>query len=207
MSNAQAADWSRRVREVEQLAAGSHHKQALQEAGSLLEGVLKELYRRTIVQVSPGEQKRFQISWKSLEREKPVGDLTLGQIAGLFREAKLFDHAERALGKKLPHISTANFNAFIDIRNRAVHKGEQVSPKESQFFAAQLFLFVDELGLGEETRSSRSQMPAQGQTMPRPWVEIVSVHPDVLSENFSEDIFALDLGRWRMETRCPGGVS
>ena len=28
----------------------------------------------------------------------------------------------------------------------------------------------------------------------RPWVEIVSLHPDVLSENFSEDIFALDLG-------------
>lgn len=28
----------------------------------------------------------------------------------------------------------------------------------------------------------------------RPWVEVVSLHPDVLSENFSEDIFALDLG-------------
>jgi len=28
----------------------------------------------------------------------------------------------------------------------------------------------------------------------RPWLELVSLHPDVLSENFSEDIFALDLG-------------
>lgn len=28
----------------------------------------------------------------------------------------------------------------------------------------------------------------------RPWVEVVSFHPDVLSEHFSEDIFALDLG-------------
>ena len=28
----------------------------------------------------------------------------------------------------------------------------------------------------------------------RPWVEVVSLHPDVISENFSEDIFALDLG-------------
>jgi hypothetical protein len=26
-----------------------------------------------------------------------------------------------------------------------------------------------------------------------PWVEVVSLHPDVLSEHFSEDIFALDL--------------
>jgi len=28
----------------------------------------------------------------------------------------------------------------------------------------------------------------------KPWVESVSLHPDVLAENFSEDIFALDLG-------------
>ncbi len=28
----------------------------------------------------------------------------------------------------------------------------------------------------------------------RPWVEVASLHPDVVSENFSEDIFALDLG-------------
>src|SRR5207247_6968767 len=28
----------------------------------------------------------------------------------------------------------------------------------------------------------------------KPWVEVVSLHPDVVSEHFSEDIFALDLG-------------
>ena len=28
----------------------------------------------------------------------------------------------------------------------------------------------------------------------KPWVESVTLHPDVLAENFSEDIFALDLG-------------
>src|SRR5689334_17791965 len=28
----------------------------------------------------------------------------------------------------------------------------------------------------------------------KPWVESVILHPDVLSPNFSEDIFALDLG-------------
>jgi len=28
----------------------------------------------------------------------------------------------------------------------------------------------------------------------KPWLEVISLHPDVLSENFSEDIFALDLG-------------
>ena len=28
----------------------------------------------------------------------------------------------------------------------------------------------------------------------KPWIEVVTLHPDVLSEDFSEDIFALDLG-------------
>jgi len=28
----------------------------------------------------------------------------------------------------------------------------------------------------------------------KPWIEVVALHPDVLAENFSEDIFALDLG-------------
>ena len=31
-------------------------------------------------------------------------------------------------------------------------------------------------------------------TASRPWLECVELHPDVLSEQFSEDIFALDLG-------------
>ena len=29
---------------------------------------------------------------------------------------------------------------------------------------------------------------------PRPWLECVDLHPDVLSDDFSEDVFALDLG-------------
>ncbi|MCK6457198.1 MAG: hypothetical protein L6Q92_11800 [Phycisphaerae bacterium] len=28
----------------------------------------------------------------------------------------------------------------------------------------------------------------------KPWIEIVTLHADLLSEEFSEDIFALDLG-------------
>ena len=31
-------------------------------------------------------------------------------------------------------------------------------------------------------------------TAPRPWLECVDLHPDVLSDDFSEDVFALDLG-------------
>src|SRR5208282_4717295 len=133
--------------------------------------------------VSPGEQKKFSVKLEQIGKGKTVGDLTLGQIVGLYREANLFDHAEKALGKRLPHISTANFNNFIDIRNRAVHKGEEISPKASQFFAAQLALFIDELGLGGPARPSNSETISRGEASPRPWVEIVAVHSDVVSES------------------------
>jgi uncharacterized protein len=155
----------------------------------VLEGLLKDLYRRTIDNVAPADQKQLLAKLEAVGKGKPVGDLTLGQIVGLFRESDFFRLAERALGRKLPHISTANFNTFIEIRNRAVHKGEQVSAKESQYFAAQLSLFLDELGMSEPTGSIQ---PSHSHL--QPWAEVVSLHPDVLAENFSEDIFALDLG-------------
>jgi hypothetical protein len=146
-------NWSTRVREIEGLVRDGHHKQALQEAGSVLEELLRNLYRRTTDRVAPAEQKKISDKLEQIGKGKSVGDLTLGQIVGLFREANLFDYAQKALGKKLPHLSTANFNAFIDLRNRAVHKGDEVSPKEAQYVAAQLSLFIDELGFGRRTTS------------------------------------------------------
>ncbi len=37
----------------------------------------------------------------------------------------------------------------------------------------------------------------------RPWTEVVSFHPDVVSENFFEDIFALDLDPLECSARAP----
>lgn len=33
----------------------------------------------------------------------------------------------------------------------------------------------------------------------QPWIEVVSLHPDGLTENFSEVIFAWIWGHWRMK--------
>src|SRR5262249_44024099 len=44
-------------------------------------------------------------------------------------------------------------------------------------------------------RHSRGEKEEQMTTAAiKPWLENVALHPDVLSENFSEDVFALDLG-------------
>ena len=190
----QASEWSKRGSDIERLVKDGHHKQALQEAGSVLEGLLKELYRHTVDQLPPTEQTKISAILEKVGKGKPVSDLSLGQIVGLFRETDLFAHAEKAIGRKLPHLSSANFNTFVDIRNKAVHKGESVNPKEAQFSAAQVVLFIDEAGFGEKALAETSEPRTRSKTTPPQWVSVVSLHPDVLSENFSEDIFALDLG-------------
>lgn len=191
--NGSASKLEQRLTELDRLVTDKHYKQALQEAGSVLEELLKELYRRTTESLQPSDQKEVSDRLEQVGKGKTLGELTLGQLVGLFRESKLFDRAERALGKKLPHLSSANYSTFIDIRNRAVHKGETISAKEARYFSAQLTLFAEEMGLLEETRPAEPKATRPGGS-PRPWLELVALHPDVISEAFSEDIFALDLG-------------
>ena len=50
----------------------------------------------------------------------------------------------------------------------------------------------------EDRRVGQRDIFGRGKPMstplPKSWLEVVALHPDVLAENFSEDIFALDLG-------------
>ena len=184
--------WSERLKEITKLVEHGHFKQAVQESGSLLEALLRQLYRQTTDNLPAGDQKALSQTLEKIGKGKPVNQLTLGQLVGLFREANLFEKAEKALERKLKHLGTTNFNTFVDIRNRATHEGEELSEDEAKLFAAQLSVFIAETGysVGE---SQTAPQPTSGGSI-RPWLEVVTLHPDVLSEDFSEDIFALDLG-------------
>jgi len=184
--------WSERLKEVDALVSGRHYKQAVQEVGSVLEGLLKDLYLRVMPQLIPSDQREVSNVLATIGKEKPVQDLTLGQLVGLFRESRLFSKAEAVMGPKLPYLTGANFTTFVDIRNRATHKGETVKGTEAKYFAAQVRVFAEELGLLDD--GGESTLTTMSGVVLRPWVEVVALHPDVVSENFSEDIFALDLG-------------
>jgi hypothetical protein len=183
--------WDKKVEELERLVTDGHHKQAVQEAGSAMEDVFKEAYRQTSQSLPPAEQKDLADSLEKIGKGKPVDQLTLGQLAGLFREQKLFDKCERAIGRPLPQLKNTNFTSFVDVRNQATHKGANVGAKQARLFVNQVGVFLEELGwLGSGPVAAAPA--AKGAIVP--WIEVVALHPDVLSENFSEDIFALDLG-------------
>lgn len=185
-------DWAARLDEIDGLVHAGHYKQAMQDAGGVLEDLLREIYRQTLPSLSPGDQQRISEKAEKIGKSKPVSDFSLGQIVGLFRETELFENAGRALGRKLAHLPSANFNAFVDLRNRATHKNEEVSEEEARYFAAQLRLFARELGLLKTSATPAEQ--SAGTPRLRPWTELVKLHPDVEAGDLPEAVFAVDLG-------------
>ena len=185
-------DWAARLDEIDGLVHAGHCKQAMQDAGGVLEDLLREIYRQTLPSLSPGDQQRVTERAEKIGKSKPVTEFSLGQIVGLFRETDLFENAGRALGRKLVHLSSANFNAFVDLRNRATHKNEEVSEEEARYFAAQLRLFARELGLLKTGSATPAEQSAAARL--RPWTELVKLHPDVESGDLPEAVFAIDLG-------------
>lgn len=190
------SDWLDKIDEVERLIANDHPKQAMQEAGGLLEQLLRHVYAQVSSSVNAADQGKLAAATAKVSAGKPVGDMTLGQLVGLFREGKVLDFAETILKKKLPHLKGADFNTFVDIRNRGVHKGESVSEEEAKFFAAQLRLFLKTLALLPETGKGGAGgdgSPAAAKSL-RPWTEMVKLHGDVEAGDFDEAVFAIDLG-------------
>ncbi len=111
--------WTHQLNEINALLEHGHAKQAVQECGTLLEALLRELYRRTSESLTGGDQRIVSETLENIGKGKPVGQLTLGQLVGLYREAKLVTKAEKALGRKMSHFANTNFNTFVDVRNRA----------------------------------------------------------------------------------------
>src|SRR5262245_2989059 len=132
------SEWNDKINEVDELISDGHFKQSMQEAGSLMEQLLRHIYKEVASHVNAADQQKLTAATAKVSAGKPVGEMTLGQLVGLFREGKVFDLAESVLKKKLPHLKGTDFTAFVELRNRSVHKGESVSPEEAQFFAAQL---------------------------------------------------------------------
>lgn len=189
------SDLQQRAAEIDRLINGRHYKQAVQEAGACLESMLRDLYGRILSVIAPAQQESVTQKVAAIGKNKSIDELTLGQLIGVFREAKLFEHAEKALGRRTSYLASANYNAFVDLRNRAVHKGEAVSPEEAQFFAAQLRLLISELRSDTNSRAeSENQSSRRDTHRLRPWTEICRLHPDVESGPLTEAVFAIDLG-------------
>lgn len=181
---------SKKIDNVDRLVANGHYAQSVVAAGSLLETLLSSLYNDAFPRLPPAAQQEVVGKVESIGRGKAVADFTLGQLVGLFRETRFFDQAQTALGRDLPHLRTANFNLFVDLRNRATHEGAEVQEDEARLYASQLRVFLREAGYLEPP-PVRPTGPAP--TL-RPWTQVVHLHPDVEAGETATAAYAVDFG-------------
>src|SRR5207302_3670638 len=113
-----------------------------------------------------------------------VGELTMGELLGLFNDTKLFETFERVFKRDLSQLKKAEH--WRELRNRAAHPGHRpVNRQEADAFLAAIDLYLHQVGLAEEERPMRGSI--------RPWHQVAVPHRDIREGKFDESVFAADL--------------
>jgi hypothetical protein len=157
------------------------YDQAVIIGGQMLEALYRWLYKEVQPRLKPQEQQSVS---KALEKHgKAVGELTMGELMGLFEETRLYDIAERVLRRDVSFLKKAHM--WRELRNRAAHPGDKpISRQEAETFLSTVDLYLHQAGLVEER-------PMPGAV--RPWHQVAVPHRDIREGKFDESVFAADL--------------
>lgn len=162
------------------------YDQAVIISGQMLEHLYRWLYKEVQPRLKPQEQQSVS---KALEKHgKAVGDLTMGELTGLFEEMRLYDIAERELKRDFSFLKKAQM--WRDLRNRATHPQGKPGDKliirqEAEAFLSAVELYLQQAGLAEEER------PTPGSV--KPWHQVAVPHRDIRDGKFDESVFAAEL--------------
>jgi hypothetical protein len=180
------SDVAKKKEQAQALIKQGLYDQAVIICGQILESLYRWLYKEVQPRLKPQEQQSVS---KNLEKHgKAVGDLTMGELTGLFEEMRLYDIAERELKRDFSFLKKAQM--WRDLRNRATHPqgkpgDKAITRQEAEAFLSTVDLYLQQAGLAEEER------PVQGSI--RPWYQVAVPHRDIREGKFDESVFAADL--------------
>ena len=175
-------DWHTQLDKARHLLAQGYPDQAVVIGGQVVEALFRRLYREVVPHLTPQEHEA--VTKALADFKKPVEDLTLGQLLGLFRQAKLLEAAGRKLGRDFSFLKQAD--AWIDLRNRAAHPGgPAVTRTEAEAFLSAVALYLQEAGLAGPPPAAAGPL--------RPWHQVVLPHRDIREGRLDESVFAADL--------------
>ena len=175
-------DWQSQLYQAHHLLEQNYCDQAVVVGGQVLEALFRWLYKEVVPRLAPPEQERVARALN--EFGKPVDELTLGQLVGLFRRTDLLETAGRKLGRDLSILRQAG--DWIDLRNRAAHPGGlPVSAVEARAFLSAVALYLQQAGLTAPPPTATGPL--------RPWHQVVVPHRDIREGRLDESIFAADL--------------
>lgn len=196
-------DYAASVKHIERSLDQRRIQPAMQEMGSVLEQLLKELYRDYLPRLKPAERsavsnKERETAEKIRARSGSADTFTLGQMVRFLQASGFFQKsvdARLAVGTLL----NANLQPFVDARNEATHEARPPSENEARLYYHQLVQYLEDTG---KLTTEHTRIGAEATL--RPWTDVVVPHPDIREGRLEVSIYAANLWSVVFETdRCP----
>lgn len=131
-----------RIKKIEDLINDGHYKNSVEDGLSLIEDLLKFLYKEISLVISIKEKEKL------IEYEKKIGKtikkFMIGELIGLFHENKLLNKVESIKKVKLNYLKYPNLWHINDIRVSCTHDGYETSYIEAMYiFFLLINIFVE----------------------------------------------------------------
>jgi len=178
------------LKKAKTLLTQKHHAQAVQTAASALEHLLVELYNQLLGQSPPPRQKELIEAQEKVGGGQPLNKLTLGKLVNVYRASKAYEDLQNTLGLTLTFLNVHALGPLVDIRNRAVHEGQEPDPAEAAYIVNQVELILRETG----RLPAAAPAPAAPEEL-RPWWHIAIPHRDIREGRLDLRVFAVDLAQ------------
>lgn len=194
-------DYATTIKHIERLLDQRRTQSAMQEMGSTLEHLLKELYQEYLPHLKPTDRAAVSQTERDVANDLKRTDaqrFTLGQLTIFLGKSGFFDKAAAA-GLPVRLLRTVDFKPFVEARNTATHQAQPPSENEARLYFHQLVQFLEE---------SRKLLPAAPVLSPaamlKPWTDVVTPHEDIQRGQLELSTYAADL--WAVAfggERCP----
>ena len=175
-------DWQVQLEQARSLLRQGYYGQAVAIGGQILESLFRWLYQEIMPRLTAQEHEA--VTKALADFGKSVDELTLGQLFGLFKRAKLLDTAEKKLRRDFKMLGAVD--QWIELRNRAAHPGGlPITSSEAEAFLSWVNLCLE--------RASFKAPPTPPTGPLRPWHQIVTPRADIREGRLDESVFAADL--------------
>ena len=127
-----------------------HYDVVVKECSTLFELSLRKLFRQALTDLPYRDRLDLQDAEKTIGKNtKGVGDFGFGELVGLFRQSNLLKKWSQASGRQLGLLSSLDFSAIVDLRNRVTHDGAQCSRLEADLVFNYLMNLLAILGVAD----------------------------------------------------------
>ncbi|MCL4302340.1 MAG: DUF499 domain-containing protein [Anaerolineae bacterium] len=184
-------NYSQTLTRAQTLLQQKHHAQAVQTAASVLEHLLEALYNELLGQSPPARQKQLVETIEQVGGGQPLNKLTLGRLVNVYRASKAYEDLAKLLGKKLVFLNVSALEPLVDIRNRAVHEGQDPDPAEAAYIVNQVELILREVGRLPQAAPAAPTLPQ----FLSPWWHVAIPHRDIREGRLNLRDFAVDLAQ------------